>query len=1695
MNIDHRQLATVESAKVSNHTRADGTYDQTLNICVETVHRINDLGAVFTWTGQGTSREGFDAEWRGVNLFTVNGEMLSRAESFDDEDLDAAIAKFDQLSRPARHLENAASQAAERFRRCFAARDWDGLAEVFAEDMVADDRRRVVGIGIRHGKQANVDDIRTGADLGTEDIKSTPIATRGERIFLDRARFSANDEQPDALSMELLRIVEVDAENRYTRCLMFDVDDFEAAFAELDARYIAGEAAAHSDVWSAVAGSYAALNRREPPLTTPDCVNVDHRRETAFGPGDLTAYIHTGLDLDPGIEIYVEQVHRLSDVGAIVTYAAHETSQEGFEAEWRGIAVFTVKVGMINRTEIFDESHIEAAIARFEELSRPALGLENAASRVGDRFFAHFASGDWDAMAQLLADNLSNEDRRRVVSTGIFDGRDAQMANMRTVAELWSTTATRTVMAIRGTNLSLARVSFWRGEGVEAFLTEFLAVMEIDADERISATVVFDVDDFDAAIAELDARYLAGEAAPYSAVWSVVMEGYAALNRQELPLMTADVVSVDHRRGRGFAPGDLPTYLKASWELMPHNSIFIADVNRLDDVGAVVTQVVHGSTAEGFDAEWREITVLKVAGDRVSRCEMFDEDDFDAALASFEELSRPALRLENAATRTVDRVNAYFGARDWEALGTIMAADVVDEDRRRVANAGVRHGRDAVVGGVQTAADLGAQHIRSSAIATRGDRLALSRFRYSGRDQRPEAFYSEALGVFEIDIDERVVAHVAFDLEDIDAAFEELETRYLAGEAALHADTWSLVRRAYAALNRRELPPTAQDWVNIDHRRLAPIAAGDLGAYLRATWDLSPQSGIYIEAVHRLSKVGAVVTHVVKGTSLQGFDAEWRTIDLSMYEGDEIKRSEIFDEADLDAALARFDELQPHAPRLENAASQAHSRLKNCIAAHDWNAAAEILADNIAIDDRRRAVNSGIQHGRDAAIADMRGAIDLGLTKISLIVLATRGARLELCRTCVSGEDRPDAFRMEFLSVVELDPDERIVARVAFDLDDIDAAFEELDARYLAGEAAANRHTWSLTAQAYAAFNRRQLYPTAPNWVNIDHRRGLRFAPGDMLPYLQAAWNVMPDNKARIETVHRLSNLGAVITAVGHGTSEEGFDAEWRYIHLLTFEAALISRGEFFDETDLNAALARFEELHPQTRRLENAASQVVERLKECFTVRDWNAIAGMLADDVSSEDRRRVVNSGFRQGREAVIAEFSDVANFVAKWTSDILATRGARAVLSKARVSGRDERPEAFHTDVLDVVAIDTDGNVVSRTLFDPDDIDAAFAELDSRYIADEAAAHAHNWSVITRAYAAANRNELPARTPHWVSVDHRRGRSFEPGELEAYMRATWDAIPDTKIYVESVHRLSDLGAVVTHAVRGTSRDGFDAEWREVSLNLLDGDRFNRTELFDEADVDAALARFEELHQQPRRPDNASTRVAERFLAHFAARDWDAMAEMLAADYSSEDRRSVVGAGARHGREAQMADMRAIADLWVTNATSTVIATRGERLGLILTCYSGRDQGAEAFRRGTCRRGDRRRWANGGTRHVRSRRHQRRLCRTRRSVPRRRSRRPFAHVVRHRGVNRRICSTRNPAYDTRFGVSRSSTGAKDRGGGFGHHGSFRMGQHAGHQNVHRCGTSAKRTRSRRHHHGRSEHARRFHGRVADDRSSHARW
>ena len=225
------------------------------------MHRLSDLGAVCTHAGHGISHDGFDAEWRGVDLLTVEGDLVNRCEVFDEADLEAAITRFDELHPQTRRLENTASRIARRNQEHFTARNWDAMTEMLANDFSSDDRRRVVNAGIRRGRDAAIQDAHANADLGATDITSTVIATRGEHLVLDSAQYSGSTQRPEAFHVDVLNIYEIDADERIAASVTFDLDDFDAAIDELDARYLAGEAArprAH------VVGSPAALRRNQP---------------------------------------------------------------------------------------------------------------------------------------------------------------------------------------------------------------------------------------------------------------------------------------------------------------------------------------------------------------------------------------------------------------------------------------------------------------------------------------------------------------------------------------------------------------------------------------------------------------------------------------------------------------------------------------------------------------------------------------------------------------------------------------------------------------------------------------------------------------------------------------------------------------------------------------------------------------------------------------------------------------------------------------------------------------------------------------------------------------------------------------------------------------------------------------------------------------------------------------------------------------------------------------------------------------------------------------------------------------------------------------------------------------------------------------------------------------------------------------
>ena len=1104
---------------------------------------------------------------------------------FDVEDVDDGVAELNavyaRFNEPPRHrLEAATTQVCRRFDSYFLAGDWDALAETLAANFTQDDRRKLMGAGLRQGRDAVMTELTVVANAAIQSRSTDVIATRGTRLALNRVRSAFRDTNPGVFGIDVLDVIEIDTRGRIAARVVFDLEDFDAAIAELDARYLTGEAAAHAPTWSVIARAFSALNRRELPAITADGISIDHRRVAAYAPGELVEYVRAGWELGQHIHTYVEAVHRLNDLGAVCTHVASGASREGFDAEWRGVQILTVDGEKISRSELFEEADLDAAITQFAALSRPEPRLETEASQADSRYWTYYRARDWNAIAEMLADDFFLADNRRVLNAGVLQGREIQIENLKAIAEIGSN-ITSTVIATRGKRLSLARVrssnsDLRHGE----FDAELLSLMEIDADDRILMGAIFDPGDFDAAIAELDARYRNGEAAGYAPIWSAISDGFAALNRHELPLITSDFVDVDHRRGATIAPGDLMPYLRAGLALNQDARTYVEVVHRLNSGGAVVTNAAHLTSREDFEAEWRTIEVLTVEGELISSCEIFDAADLDQALAKFDELRLGTRRLANAASQAYEHLQKYFAIRDWDAMAETFAEHVVSDDRRPVVNAGKRHGRAALLAEISALAQIGVGEVTTGVIATRSDRLALGHIHFSGPGGDPLAYLVESLGVIEIDSDARIAAIVMFDPDDYDAAIDELEARYLAGEAAPYSHTWSVVTQGFAALNRRELPPTTPDWVNIDHRRGTSIAPGEMHELLNTAWNLTSDLRTFIGEVHRLNSLGAVVTHLSHETSPEGFRAEWRVVSVLTLEGDMLSRCEVFDEADLDAALARFDELNHPAPQLKNRASKVAQRFLADFAAGNWDAVAETLANDFSQDDRRRVVGAGVRYGRDAEIVDLRAIADQRVTGVASTVMAIRGQCLVLMRVGFSFRDHgSEAYLADLLGIAEINADGLLVADVSFDLEDIDAAFDELDARYLAGEAAAHARAWSVIARAYQTFNRRELPPTTSTWVSSDHRPLVTVEAPDMAAYIRDVLQQVPKLRIYVEAVHRLTDTGAVVRHAAHGVTEEGFDAEWRMIFIYVVQGDLVSGFEIFDEADMDGALARFEEL------------------------------------------------------------------------------------------------------------------------------------------------------------------------------------------------------------------------------------------------------------------------------------------------------------------------------------------------------------------------------------------------------------------------------------------------------------------------------------------------------------------------------------
>ena len=241
--------------------------------------------------------------------------------------------------------------------------------------------------------------------------------------------------------------------------------------------------------------------------------------------------------------------------------------------------------------------------------------------------------------------------------------------------------------------------------------------------------------------------------------------------------------------------------------------------------------------------------------------------------------------------------------------------------------------------------------------------------------------------------------------------------------------------------------------------------------------------------------------------------------------------------------------------------------------------------------------------------------------------------------------------------------------------------------------AAVDRAAWDELEQLFA-----------PEAVVESRRKIVGFAPTEAGQWLRETRRLLETGALRANPVDiavRGERLALARMTTGSADVSPGAPLD-EFLQLYGIdESGRIALQVWFDVEDLDAALAEldaahanFEEPQPMARRLENAASRADERVNQLFADRRWDEFGALFADDLQVDDRRRGLR---REGddRATELANVRAIADIGIKtMTSHVLAIRGERLVLARTVFSGRDQRPEAFHTELLRLAEIDTDG-----------------------------------------------------------------------------------------------------------------------------------------------------------------------------------------------------------------------------------------------------------------------------------------------------------------------------------------------------------------------------------------------------------------
>ena len=701
----------------------------------------------------------------------------------------------------------------------------------------------------------------------------------------------------------------------------------------------------------------------------------------------------------------------------------------------------------------------------------------------------------------------------------------------------------------------------------------------------------------------------------------------------------------------------------------------------------------------------------------------------------------------------------------------------------------------------------------------------------------------------------------------------------------------------------------ALSFVCVDHRTLSTWSAQGREEWLRH-WreqaELAPDFGARDDDVLALDPGTSAFRQTFAGISrASGGAFENVVIVVNAHDADGlITRTEVFEPDQEAAALACFDALsiggtpkQSVRRRVPpNAATRMFAALETAFARRDLAAVDALLGDPLETIEHPTAT----RYGREGQIESSRRMMRMPDLEFRIEPLATLGDGLCLARRFVSasgtGGGRFDvgAYEIESIVVNTIDAAGRLMSSEVFAPDRLGDAIARLYARHaelLPDGPERDRAAMmarAVTTMLTRSTEHRLEDVSTPDIEAVDHRSvGMGAVTGsDLWPRWRAASDeLMQDPTYRVEDVLALSADGLLRRTTEAGTVRASGGTFENSIWILSIFGpdGRQSRIELFDAGREADALARYDALvglpveptasAPSDPHFGNAATCTLDRFVRASAARDWQALADCFAPSLYFDDRRPLLRmelpkEGFLEQHRVLF----DVPN--GRWITTAIATRGERLVLARllfqGDVAGGGGALEIDHLSVLEV----DDGRMNGIVLFEPADLDAAYAELDARFAAGEAAGCARAWAAPCAFAAAWNARDFDAlralATPVYVGQDHRRllwgSMLSDPAVWIRSLQIMVEIAPDFRCRIDRVLCLAERGAFVEAVEMGT-RDGGAFETRYFWVTEVDdAGRMPRFDLYDIDQIDQARAPSPSWRHLRRPPSSSPTRRARR-------------------------------------------------------------------------------------------------------------------------------------------------------------------------------------------------------------------------------------